>query len=92
MLEESTMIMKPLMRGSRSQTRPTCTVVSAPIDVSVEITLLPQAHMHNLYSRVNNGSAFLSSCVMVLLAAIAASSFVFTTQPKGSLSVKVNKV
>jgi signal peptidase complex subunit 3 len=43
--------------------------------------------MHTAYARVNNVTAFLSSCVMALLAAIALSSFVFTAAPKGEISV-----
>ena len=43
--------------------------------------------MHTVYARINNVSAFLSSCLMALLAAIALSSFVFTTDPKGALTM-----
>lgn len=43
--------------------------------------------MHTIYARINNVSAFLSSCLMVLLAAIALSSFIFTADPKGELTV-----
>ncbi|GJE90099.1 signal peptidase subunit [Phanerochaete sordida] len=44
--------------------------------------------MHTVYSRINNVSAFLSSCLMALLAAIALSSLVFTADPKGILDVQ----
>ncbi|OBZ71025.1 Signal peptidase complex subunit 3 [Grifola frondosa] len=43
--------------------------------------------MHTIYARFNNISAMFSSCLMALLAAIALSSFVFTADPKGDLSV-----
>ncbi|KAH9055065.1 signal peptidase 22kDa subunit [Lactarius vividus] len=48
--------------------------------------------MHSIYARVNNVSATLSSTVMVLLAAIALSSFIFTAQPTGSLDIASVKV
>ncbi|KAI9455359.1 signal peptidase 22kDa subunit [Lactarius psammicola] len=48
--------------------------------------------MHSIYARVNNVSATLSSTVMVLLVAIALSSFIFTAQPTGSLDVATVKV
>ncbi|PCH35854.1 signal peptidase subunit [Wolfiporia cocos MD-104 SS10] len=43
--------------------------------------------MHSLYSRFNNATAFLSSCLMALLAAIALSSFLFTADPKGDIAI-----
>ena len=43
--------------------------------------------MHTLYARVNNGFAFMSSCLMAMLAAIALSSFLFTADPKGQLTI-----
>lgn len=43
--------------------------------------------MHSIYSRVNNVSAFLSSCLMALLFAIALSSFLLTANPKGDLAI-----
>jgi hypothetical protein len=43
--------------------------------------------MYNLYARVNNGFAFMSSCLMAMLAAIALSSFLFTADPKGQLTI-----
>ncbi|KAH9895177.1 signal peptidase subunit [Cubamyces lactineus] len=43
--------------------------------------------MHTVYSRINNVSAMLSTCIMVLLAAVSLSTFVFTADPKGDLSV-----
>ncbi|KAI0779566.1 signal peptidase subunit [Fomes fomentarius] len=43
--------------------------------------------MHTLYSRVNNVSAMLSTCLMALLAAISLSSFLFTATPRGDLAV-----
>ncbi|KAF8271497.1 signal peptidase 22kDa subunit [Lactarius quietus] len=48
--------------------------------------------MHSIYARVNNVTATLSTTVMVLLAAIALSSFVFTAQPTGTLDVASVKV
>jgi signal peptidase complex subunit 3 len=48
--------------------------------------------MHNIYARVNNVSATISTIVMVLLGAIALSSFVFTPYPAGSLDVTSVKV
>ncbi|TFK40281.1 signal peptidase 22kDa subunit [Crucibulum laeve] len=48
--------------------------------------------MHSIVSRVNNVSALLSSCMMALLAAIALSSFVFTADPKGDISIASVKV
>ncbi|KAI0674864.1 signal peptidase subunit [Trametes maxima] len=43
--------------------------------------------MHTVYARINNISAMLSTCVMVLLAAVSLSTFVFTADPKGTLAV-----
>ncbi|KAA1471866.1 signal peptidase 22 kDa subunit [Dentipellis sp. KUC8613] len=43
--------------------------------------------MHSIYSRVNNVSATLSSCLMVLLAAIAISSLFMGADPKGTLDI-----
>jgi len=48
--------------------------------------------MHSIFSRINNVSAFLSSCLMALLAAIALSSLLFTADPKGTISVDTVKV
>ncbi|KAH9988452.1 signal peptidase subunit [Russula compacta] len=48
--------------------------------------------MHSIYARVNNASATISTTVMVLLAAIALSSFIFTSHPTGSLDVTSVKV
>ncbi|KAM5533719.1 hypothetical protein V8D89_012592 [Ganoderma adspersum] len=49
--------------------------------------------MHTIYSRVNNVSAMLSTCLMVLLGAISLSSFLFApTPPPGHLSVTNIKV
>ena len=48
--------------------------------------------MHNLYVRVNNGFAFMSSCLMAMLAAIALSSFLFSADPRGSLVISNFKV
>nr|VWP02495.1 D-xylose-proton symporter [Ganoderma boninense] len=49
--------------------------------------------MHTIYSRINNVSAMLSTCLMVLLGAISLSSFLFTTTPPpGHLSVTNIKV
>ncbi|KIP01620.1 hypothetical protein PHLGIDRAFT_112898 [Phlebiopsis gigantea 11061_1 CR5-6] len=43
--------------------------------------------MHTTYARINNASAFLSSCAMALLAMIAVSSLLFTADPKGTLAI-----
>jgi hypothetical protein len=48
--------------------------------------------MHSIWSRINNTSAFLSSCLMVLLMAIALSSFAFNADPKADVSVLSVKV
>ncbi|KAF5359800.1 hypothetical protein D9756_003345 [Leucocoprinus leucothites] len=48
--------------------------------------------MHSIFSRINNVSALLSSCMMALLAAIAISSFVLTADPKGDLGLLSVKV
>ncbi|TFK54562.1 signal peptidase [Heliocybe sulcata] len=48
--------------------------------------------MHSLYARFNNFSAFLSSCLMGVLAAVALSSFMFTAAPSGELSLASIKV
>ena len=48
--------------------------------------------MHTVYARINNISATLSTCLMVLLTAIAASSFIFYADPKGTLDIKTFKV
>ncbi|KAI0246460.1 signal peptidase subunit [Lactifluus subvellereus] len=48
--------------------------------------------MHSIFARVNNVSATISSTVMVLLAAIALSSFIFTAHSTGSLDVTTVKV
>ncbi|KAI9061728.1 signal peptidase subunit [Trametes sanguinea] len=43
--------------------------------------------MHTVYSRINNVSAMLSTCMMVLLAAISITSYFLVADPKGSISV-----
>jgi len=48
--------------------------------------------MHSIYARINNVSTIASSCLMVLLSAIALSSFLFTADPKGDLLVPSVKV
>ena len=48
--------------------------------------------MHNILSRINNVSTFLSSCMMTLLVAIAISSFLLTANPKGELAISSVKV
>jgi len=48
--------------------------------------------MHNIISRVNNVSAFMSSCVMVLLAAITLTTFLFNANPQGDLTISSIKV
>ncbi|KLO09104.1 signal peptidase [Schizopora paradoxa] len=48
--------------------------------------------MYSAYQRINNIFALLSTCIFALLGAIALSSFVFTADPKGSLSIGSLKV
>ncbi|KAG2074107.1 signal peptidase 22 kDa subunit [Suillus decipiens] len=48
--------------------------------------------MHSIYARVNNASALWSTCVMVLLGAVALSSFLFNADPKGDLGIVSLKV
>ncbi|KAG1812225.1 signal peptidase 22 kDa subunit [Suillus subaureus] len=48
--------------------------------------------MHSIYARVNSVSAFWSTCVMVLLGAVALSSFLFNADPKGNLDIVSLKV
>ncbi|KAM6504226.1 Signal peptidase 22kDa subunit [Amanita muscaria] len=48
--------------------------------------------MHNIVARGNNLFAFLSSCTMALLAAIALSSFLFTPIPTGVVDITSLKV
>ncbi|KAF8348843.1 signal peptidase subunit-domain-containing protein [Amanita rubescens] len=48
--------------------------------------------MHTTISRINNLSAFLSSCMMALLAAIALSSFLFSANPTGIVDITSLKV
>ncbi|KAG9316851.1 signal peptidase 22 kDa subunit [Chiua virens] len=48
--------------------------------------------MHNVYARVNGLSSLWSTCIMVLLGAIALSSFVFTANPTGKIDVASLKV
>lgn len=48
--------------------------------------------MHSIYARINNVTTIVSSCLMVLLSAIALSSFLFTADPKGDLLVPSVKV
>ncbi|KAI0301037.1 signal peptidase subunit [Multifurca ochricompacta] len=48
--------------------------------------------MHSIYARINNVSATLSTTIMVLLTAIALSSFIFTGGPTGSVEVTSVKV
>ena len=45
------------------------------------------SRMHTTYARINNVTAFLSSCTMALLAAIALSSLLLTANPKGEIIV-----
>jgi signal peptidase complex subunit 3 len=47
--------------------------------------------MHSIYSRINNASAFLSSCLMALLAAVALSSYVLPSTP-GTSQVAVGTI
>ncbi|KAG8214137.1 hypothetical protein J3R82DRAFT_10903 [Butyriboletus roseoflavus] len=53
---------------------------------------LPFPIMHSIYARINGISSLWSSCMMVLLAAIALSSFVFTANPTGKVDVASLKV
>ncbi|KAL0579720.1 Signal peptidase complex subunit [Marasmius crinis-equi] len=48
--------------------------------------------MHSIFTRINNVSALLSSCMMGLLAAIALSSLLFTADPKGELAIRSVRV
>lgn len=48
--------------------------------------------MHSVYARINGLSSFWSTCMMVLLAAIALSSFVFTATPTAKIDVASLKV
>ncbi|KAJ8075842.1 Signal peptidase complex subunit [Marasmius tenuissimus] len=48
--------------------------------------------MHSIFTRINNVSALLSSCMMGLLAAIALSSLLLAADPKGDLSIASVKV
>ncbi|CAL1705929.1 unnamed protein product [Somion occarium] len=43
--------------------------------------------MHTIYSRINNTSALLSTCLMCLVGAIAVSSYFMTTDPRGTIGV-----
>ena len=43
--------------------------------------------MHSILTRLNNGSAFLSSCVMALLVAIALTTFLFNPNLEGDLTI-----
>jgi hypothetical protein len=47
--------------------------------------------MHSIYARVNNASAFLSSCLLALLGAIALSSFALPSAP-GASNVAVGTI
>ena len=58
-------------------------------DVSSGCCLSASFTMHSIYARVNNVTATLSTTVMVLLASIALSSFIFTAQPTGALDASV---
>ncbi|EIM81320.1 signal peptidase subunit [Stereum hirsutum FP-91666 SS1] len=42
--------------------------------------------MHSVYARFNNISATLSTCMMVLLGAIACTSLLFSADPKGDIT------
>ena len=44
-------------------------------------------NMHSIVTRLNNGSAFLSTCVMVLLVAIALTTFLFNPTLQGDLTI-----
>ncbi|KAJ8583316.1 signal peptidase 22 kDa subunit [Rhizopogon salebrosus TDB-379] len=48
--------------------------------------------MHSIYSRVNGVSGLWSTCITVLLVAIALSSFLFNAGPKGDLDIVSLKV
>ena len=44
--------------------------------------------MHNLWARVSNVSAFLSTCTMTLLFGVALSSLLFSANPTGKLAIR----
>ena len=49
--------------------------------------LLSPTTMHSILTRLNNGSAFMSSCVMTLLVAIALTTFLFNPTLEGDLTI-----
>ncbi|EEB99044.1 hypothetical protein MPER_01340, partial [Moniliophthora perniciosa FA553] len=57
-----------------------------------KILILEKKKWSHLVCRINNVSAFFSSCTMGLLLAITLSSFIFTADPKGELSISSVKV
>ncbi|KAG2154449.1 signal peptidase 22 kDa subunit [Suillus bovinus] len=48
--------------------------------------------MHSIYARANGISGLWSTCMMVLLGAVALSTFLFNADPKGSLDIVSLKV
>ena len=48
--------------------------------------------MHSIVSRINNVSAFMSSCMMALLAAITLTTFLFNPNLQGDLTISSIKV
>lgn len=48
--------------------------------------------MHSIFARISNVSSFLSTCLMVLLAAVAVSSLFLATDPKGKVDIVSLKV
>ncbi|KAL4073774.1 signal peptidase 22 kDa subunit [Scleroderma citrinum] len=48
--------------------------------------------MHSIFARINSVSSLLSTCMMVLLAAVAVSSLFLTTDPKGKVDIVSLKV
>ena len=63
------------------------TVVNMTKCVDKYTCLLFSNNMHSILTRLNNGSAFMSSCVMTLLVAIALTTFLFNPNPQGDLTI-----
>jgi hypothetical protein len=53
----------------------------------VSSVCLSPNNMHSILTRLNNGSAFMSSCVMALLVAIALTTFLFNPNLQGDLTI-----
>ena len=67
-------------------------ILPSSTDLGLSFSLENLPTMHSVYARISNVSAFMSSCLMALLATIALSSFIFTADPKGDLSIASVKV